>query len=177
MAANDITALSCYLRLYMCGGQLQKTYLVKPETWDRLETLLDEPLKKSDGYDFFSFDTEDGRAVSFSISDLQMISYSNSAGIRSNAVEPNFSGIRLYFRNALLPVDTTLSDDIEAFFLESVISSTTREEPFFSFLDHAGERHTFNLDHLLIMELSAEQVSQGQLEEMAANDNLSTSVI
>ena len=167
--SDEKTGIQCFLRLHMAGGQIQKTYRVEPETWERLEILLDEPLRKKDGYDFFSFDTLDGRSVSISLPDIQMVNYV-SGNHDPEKDEANFSGIRLYFRHTLLPASIMLADDIEAFFLESVVSSTTRDEPFFSFLDRNGERCSFNLDHLLIMELSTQQVCQGRLAEMAAED-------
>ncbi len=152
--------LNCYLELQISGIDHTLVYHVRAETWERLQSILDENEQLDDEFCFFSFDTEDGRSVSLSVNDLEYVKYT------MNPAEPADKGerkrrIQLFFRGRKEPVTGQVEDEDDAYYLEANIIGSLKNESFLTYVDNNGDRCSFNVEHLVLMELQTAQVTKG----------------
>lgn len=156
--------LDCFIQLQFKGLDQQLSYHVSPETWERLDTVIDEGVMHRDAFCFFSFDTINGLSVSISLPDIQFIRFA-MPGKAVDELPARHAGIRLYFRGRNIPLDGTVDDACDAFNLDLGVNNSLKTDAFHSYLDADGERCSFNLAHLLVMELDYSQVNQGGRDE------------
>ena len=136
-------------------------YHVKAEVWDRFQAVLENMEQIEDEFCFFSFDTEDGRAISVSLSDIQFLKYTMNPDI-SCYDDNTRKGITLYFRDRNMPVTSSIDEASDAFFLEANIVGALKEDSFLSYVDQNGDRCSFNVAHLVLMELQTAQIMDGE---------------
>ncbi len=164
--------LKCYLELQITGIDHLLVYHVRPETWERLQSVLDENERLEDEFCFFSFDTEDGRTISLSVNDLEFIKYTMNPTVSADKGERKHR-IQLYFRNRKEPVIGLVEDEDDAFYLEANIIGALKNDSFLTYVDNNGDRCSFNVEHLVLMELQTAQIVEGgeSLEQQGADES------
>ena len=155
------TRMTCYLEIQFSSIDKLMIYHVRAEVWDRLQAVLENMEQIEDEFCFFSFDTEDGRAVSVSLSDIQFLKYTMNPDVNYYDDNPR-KGITLYFRDRILPVTSSIDEASDAFFLEAKIVGALKEDSFLSYVDQNGDRCSFNVAHLVLMELQTAQIMDGE---------------